>query len=153
LGLFLYATVRIYRESEAIRFGPIVTIPAWVLTGLFILLLIYSLFLEVHFTKTYGKKEHNSELVTTGTYALSRHPGVLWLFLVFMGLFLATGRSSLFMAGFVFTVINIFYVVLQEVAIFPKLFKDYGDYQKTTPFLLPTLESIKRMFKTWGDKS
>lgn len=152
LGLFLYAVYEVYKNSLIVELPYTLRLSFLILFILFVLLLLYSLFLEVPFKKTYGKKEHNMDLVDTGTYALCRHPGVLWFALVFITFFLGTGRSDLFLAGAVWTVMDIFYVVLQEVTIFPKMFKDYGKYQETTPFLRPTIQSIKRMFQTIGGR-
>lgn len=146
LGIFLliYSTVLVSMTSEKISFS----IPLRMISGVVCIaaacLLIYSLFLELPFINTYGKQEHNHQLVDRGTYALCRHPGVLWFGLFFMCLFFTTGAVLLIWAGILWTIINMIYVYLQEKVIFCKMFPAYYVYVKTTPMLIPTKKSIKR---------
>jgi len=110
---------------------------------LFLFFLVYSVLFEVR--KNINSK---SKLVTSGTYALSRHPGVLWLFFyyVFGSLFFA--NIDILIAGIVWSLINIVYVVIQEKVIFSKIFSDYESYKESTPMLLPTMTSIKKCLNT-----
>ena len=50
----------------------------WVLFPVSLILLIYSFFIEIPFNQTYAKTGSSNQLVTTGSYALVRHPGVIW---------------------------------------------------------------------------
>lgn len=112
-----------------------------VMTVLFLMLLVYSVVIEVG-DNTY--QYHNiPKLVTTGTYSLSRHPGVLWLFGVYFGLAMTFESTGLLIASVVFTVTNIAYVYAQEQLIFVHIFKEYPQYQNSTPFILPSVSSIK----------
>ena len=94
--------------------------------------------------KTYGKVQHSTQLVDTGTYALCRHPGVLWFGFLFLFLFCTTGSILLIPAGIIWTGIDILHVYLQEKWFFCNLFPEYQSYIKTTPMLIPTKASIKK---------
>lgn len=109
-------------------------------------LLIYSVFIEVG--KNTYKFRNENKLVTTGTYALSRHPGVLWFLFVY--LFGAIYFQNYFIlgAGLIWTVINIIYVYLQERFIFVKLFENYDTYILSTPMILPSYQSIEKCLTT-----
>lgn len=110
---------------------------------IFLFFLVYSVLIEVKKNRT-----KNNPLVTSGTYALSRHPGVLWLFFyyVFGSLFFA--NIDILIAGIVWSLINVIYVVIQEKVIFPRIFSDYENYKEVTPMLLPTVSSIKKCLGT-----
>jgi len=108
-------------------------------------MLIYSLFIELSFKKTYIKKSH--EVYQDGTYALCRHPGVLWLMFLILFLSMMTRSFDLFVMGINYTVINTLYIIYQEKLIFIHQFEGYRDYQQTVPFLIPTRKSFKAMIK------
>lgn len=111
-------------------------------------MLIYSLFLELPFVKTYGEKKHSSKLVNTGTYALCRHPGVLWFGLLFFFFFFVSGAEFIIAAGIIWTIIDVLHVYLQEKLFFHKMFPEYASYVKTTPMLIPTKMSVNKCIKT-----
>ena len=110
---------------------------------LFLFFLFYSVVIEVR-----KNRKQDNKLVTSGTYALSRHPGVLWLFFyyVFGSLFFA--NIDILIAGVVWSFINVVYVIVQEKVIFNQLFSDYENYKETTPMILPTMSSIKKCLVT-----
>lgn len=149
LGLFIYSALMVTITSERV-YLPMglraVAFLFWVGSGT---LLIYSLFLELPFVKTYGKNQHSKELVDTGTYALCRHPGVLWFGLMFFFFFLTTGAKQLIAAGIIWTSIDVFHVYLQEKLFFPKMFPRYKDYMREVPMLIPTGQSIKKCIDTF----
>ena len=117
---------------------------AFAIVSLF--LLIYSVFIEVG-KKTY-EYDNSNTLITTGTYALSRHPGVLWfLFLYLFGAVYFQNHLVLY-AGLIWTVMNIIYVIIQERFIFTKLFEGYSSYIQTTPMILPSNSSLGKCITT-----
>ena len=117
----------------------------------FLALLIYSLFFALPFQKTYLHGAEKSPVYSGGVYALCRHPGVLWFigFYLFYSLFF--GSRLLFWAWLVFSAWNLLYVWLQDRFFFPRLFSDYQLYQKSTPFLIPNYQSIRRCLRTLRD--
>ncbi len=148
LGLLLYSTIMTTVVSTRVVFStPIRMVAAigWIFS---ILLLAYSLFLELPFVNTYGKREHSNQLVDTGTYALCRHPGVLWFGFAFLFFFLLTGAKLIAVAGIIWTSLDILHVYLQEKIFFKKMFPDYELYIQQTPMLIPTLYSIRKCLST-----
>lgn len=88
-----------------------------------------------------------SPAVTTGQYALCRHPGVLWFAGFYLGLFALVRTPEMLWAFLLFTACDVLYVVLQDRYIFPKTLSGYGAYQKATPFLIPTPASFRAMLR------
>lgn len=148
LGLFIFSAIKVTIISERIDFPVALRIVSGIFWGAAIFLLVYSLFLELPFAKTYGKKKHSNDLVDTGTYALCRHPGVLWFGLMFLFFFFTTGAKLILPAGIIWTSVDVLHVYLQEKLFFPKMFPEYKEYMKTTPMLIPTKESMNRCMKT-----
>jgi len=109
----------------------------------FLFFLIYSVLIEVK-----KNKAESNQLVTSGTYALSRHPGVLWLFFYYVFGSLSFANTDILIAGIVWSLINVIYVIVQEKVIFTRIFSNYEIYKKETPMLLPTRSSIKKCLVT-----
>lgn len=146
--LLIYSGVMATVTSERIFLPLWVRVPAWFFFGASAMLLVYSLFIELPFVGTYGKTKHSSMLVDTGTYALCRHPGVVWFGLMFFFYFLATGSIFMIYAGIIWTLLDVLHVYIQEKHFFPKMFPEYQVYIKTTPMLIPSRKSIKKCFST-----
>lgn len=121
-----------------------------VLLPISLLLLCYSFFIEIPFTKTYARTGSGDQLVTTGSYALVRHPGVIWYFIFLLSMFLVTGSITLLVAAPIWLLLDIVYVVVQERFFFDTMFPGYRDYRRQTPMLLPTRKSIARSLRTLG---
>lgn len=111
-------------------------------TLLFLLMMIYSIVIEV------SKNNSEKKLITTGTYALSRHPGVLWFLLYYVFGSFVFADYMILIAGIVWTIVNIVYVVFQERFIFKALFDNYEEYKQSTPMIIPTRSSVQKCLKT-----
>jgi protein-S-isoprenylcysteine O-methyltransferase Ste14 len=146
--LSVYATIMVC--VTPIKFHlPFFTRPLGVALLLISLcLLVYSLFIEIPFHSTYAEKGVGNELTTTGTYALVRHPGVIWLTLVYLSLALLFPSTILFLAVTIWLIMDIILVTLQDKILFPKMFPAYREYQLKTPFLIPTKQSISACLRT-----
>ena len=123
---------------------------------IFFSLLIYTLFFALPFKNTYIETEGSPKVYQCGVYALCRHPGVLWFigFYTFLGL--ALKIPLLLTAAVIFSLLNILYVVFQDRWTFMKVFENYDNYKKDTPFLVPNLKSIKcclQFYRGKGDTS
>ena len=101
---------------------------AGVLAVLSLILLIYSLFGAIPFNKTYIESKRNA-VVQTGMYALCRHPGVIWFFFFYLFLALTLNSTMLLLAALVWTILNIIYVIIQDIWIFPTTLKGYEVYK------------------------
>lgn len=131
-------------------FGAVVL--GWFLLPISILLFIYSLFIEIPLIKTYRRIGVGDRLVKSGTYALVRHPGVIWYALFLLSLLLITRSVTLLVAAPVWLLMDILYVVIQERFFFDKMFSEYKEYRMETPMLVPNRKSISNCFKTLGGK-
>ncbi len=107
--------------------------------------LVYTLFFALPLSASYATgKEH--ALVSSGIYALCRHPGVWCLALFYLFFWLLCGTSVSFLAFLLFTALDLLYVIWQDGYVFPRSIVDYKVYQATTPFLLPTRTSLRACF-------
>lgn len=111
-------------------------------------LLVYSLFLELPFAYTYAHAASGDELVKTGTYALVRHPGVLWFGVWMTGCVLVSRSRLLLRAGAVWWAADIVLVWLQEALFFERMLPGYAAYRRETPMLVPTRQSVARCWRT-----
>ena len=147
-GLLTYSTVIVSLDSG--RFW----LPAWlqavggVLLAVSLLLLLFSMFLELPFAATYRGHTARPELVTTGTYALVRHPTVPWYVLVLGSLLLLTRSELLLVALPVWVLLDVVWVVLQERLHLTRVFPEYATYQRTTPMLIPNRRSIPAFIRS-----
>jgi protein-S-isoprenylcysteine O-methyltransferase Ste14 len=123
----------------------------WPLFGLASLAMIYSLFLEIPFKQTYIAQGAGNKLVTTGTYALVRHPGVLWYTLLLISLIFISKRQLMLSAAPIWFLMDVLYVWIQDRFFFPRMFPDYGRYQRETPMLIPNRASLSRCFTTFAE--
>ncbi len=148
IALLVYATIMVCIIPVKFHL-PFFTLPLGV--GLLVVslcLLVYSLFIEIPFRSTYAQDGTSNKLITTGTYALARHPGVLWLALVYISLALLFPSTTLFIAVTVWLIMDVIIVTLQDKLSFPKMFRAYREYQLKTPFIIPTKQSISTCLKT-----
>jgi len=119
------------------------------LACVFLALLVYTLFFAIPFKDTYIKSNGSPVTCSTGVYALSRHPGVLWFTGFYFSLWLALSGPLLLLAAILFSFLNLLYIILQDRWVFMKTFADYAEYKKTTPFLIPNRRSLSRCVRTF----
>lgn len=114
-------------------------------------MLVYTLFFAFPAEDAYGKntiEKKQREAYTEGVYALSRHPGVFFMTLLYVGLYGVFLTEPMLLLLLVTTGCNVAYVIFQDIWTFPRLFLNYGEYKKSTPFLIPSGKSIRRCIKT-----
>lgn len=151
LGSFLliFATAGIIVESfNAIRWDLWRVSIFGMLSLFFLILLIYTLFFALPFNETYITSKGSPRVYRNGFYALCRHPGVIWFAGFYFCLWFALQIPVLLWAAIVFSSCNFIYIVFQDHWTFIRAFEDYHDYQKSTPFIIPNFESIKRCLLT-----
>lgn len=137
----------LYRTLTVIPFGGLRQMGFSLSALLFLILLVYTLFFVLPFQETYVEQT-GAKTYDKGVYALCRHPGVLWFAGFYFSLWLAFQTSSLLWMAIWYTGLNFGYIILQDVAIFPRVFSDYYRYQQEVPFLVPTKRSLTRCMKT-----
>ncbi len=116
----------------------------WGLLALvFLVLLIKALFFSFPPSDAYAG-DGKPRAVTTGLYGLCRHPGVLFLGAFYASVWLAGRTTSLFAMMLIFTSLDILLAAYEDSRVFPRILQGYTEYKKTTPFLLPDLQSGKK---------
>ena len=95
-------------------------------------------------TKGSSKRWWEKKLVTTGAYALCRHPSV-WVMLLFCLLLIPAANFSPWYAT-MYSFCGLLLAMYEDINVFPVLMRGYDAYKTSTPFLFPTKESIRRCF-------
>jgi protein-S-isoprenylcysteine O-methyltransferase Ste14 len=117
----------------------------WVLGAVTFLLVVFSLVVEVPTLYLYLTSGRERKLVTTGFYAMSRHPGVVWFSLFMVSLAAATDARTLAIATPVWIAMDVLHVTWQERVYLVRVYGDeYRRYQAEVPMLIPRLASIRR---------
>ena len=147
-GLIGYATLMVCLRSERLVLPVGVTWLGWGVLLISLLLITYSLFINLPWRKTYMAPGVGDTLIRTGTYAMVRHPGVLWYALLLISLILVSKAKLLLIASPVWFFMDIVYVFIQDRFLFGKMFAGYEDYRQETPMLIPTKKSMDACFRT-----
>jgi len=135
-------------QVREIYFTLLALLGGWPLLIISACLLVYSIFLEIPFKQTYAMNGVGDKLVKTGTYALVRHPGVLWFGLFLTALIVVSRSKLLLIAAPLWFLLDVSWVWIQERLYFNQMFPGYEQYRRETPMLIPTRESITRCMKT-----
>ena len=93
-GLLIYSLVMICLAPDKLVLPVWLTWLGWGLLSLSLPLLIYSLFVGLPFRKTYLTTGIGDSLITTGVYALTRHPGVIWFTILMLALIPVSGSEA-----------------------------------------------------------
>jgi len=141
-GLMAYSLVMVCSAPDKLPLPVWSTWLGWPLLLISLFLLTYSLFINIPFRKTYVTTGVGDKLVTTGLYALVRHPGVHWFSLFMLSLILISRSSLLLTAAPMFILLDIVLVAVQDRFFFIKMFDGYESYQQETPMLVPNRRSI-----------
>jgi len=149
ITVFLLAVDSALSDSVRYAAAPTVHIAGWALVALSLVLLCYSLFFEIPFLAAYVRTGQPARVVSRGTYALCRHPGVLWFAGVMAGLLLAHPTRSLLFCAPIWLGLDTLYAYLQERLFFVRMFgTEYVSYQRSVPMLIPTLTSVRECLRT-----
>ena len=114
----------------------------WVLLPISLFMLIYSLFINLPFSKTYIATGVGEKLITSGLYALVRHPWLHWLILAMLALILVSKSSLILIAAPIWVFLDIVLVSVQDRFFFSKMFAGYEKYRRQTPMFIPNRRSI-----------
>lgn len=141
-GLLGYSIVMLCLESNILPLPLWVTWLGWGLLTLSLFLLVYSLFINLPFHKTYIATGTGDKLVKSGFYALVRHPWIHCFTLVLVSLILVSKSSLLLIAAPIFILLDVVLVIVQDKFFFVRMFDGYRQYQQETPMLVPNRRSI-----------
>lgn len=148
LGLLGYALVMVCIRSTRFDLPGWVGGVGWGLLLTTSALLVYSLFLEPPFARTYLHNSPRHSLVQTGTYALVRHPAMVWYVLLLIALVLISRSVILLTTLPVWVLLEGLWVILQEQMVLSRLFPDYVQYRQKTPMFIPTWRSTRASLKS-----
>jgi protein-S-isoprenylcysteine O-methyltransferase Ste14 len=141
-SLVVFSTIMLCLSPDKLALPVWTTGLGWGLLPISLFMLIYSLFINLPFGKTYVATGVGKRLVTSGLYALVRHPWVHWLTLLLVALILASRSSLMLIAAPIWLLLDIVLVVIQDRFFFGKMFAGYENYRRQTPMLIPNRRSI-----------
>ena len=147
-GLLVYSVIMICLSPDKLLLPVWATWLGWTLLSISLFLLIYSLFINLPFRKTYVAAGVGDELITTGLFALVRYPWIHCSALILLSLVLVSKSSLLLIASPIFILLNILLAVIQDKFFFGKMFTGYDRYRKETPMLVPNRKSISACIRT-----
>jgi protein-S-isoprenylcysteine O-methyltransferase Ste14 len=147
-GLLVYSGIMMWLKSDRLLLPAWSTWLGWILLIISFFFFMHSLFISLPFRKTYVAAGVGDELITTGMYALARHPGVFWFVLFMLAMVLASKSILLLVAAPIFILLDILLVVIQDKFFFGRMFSGYDRYRKETPMLMPNRKSIIACIKT-----
>jgi protein-S-isoprenylcysteine O-methyltransferase Ste14 len=141
-ALLFWSLIKLCFQSNTLRIPVYLTWVGWFLFAISVVMVMFALFINLPFRKTYISTGVGDKLIKTGLYALVRHPGVYWATFFFFSLVLISSSRLMLIAAPIFVVLNIALVIVQDKYFFPKMFKDYDRYQQETPMLIPNRRSL-----------
>ena len=141
-SLLVYSVIMVSLKGDRLPLPLWSTWLGWLLLLVSLWLLIYSLFINLPFRKTYIATGVGDRLITTGLYALVRHPGVHWFTLVMLSLVLVSQSSLMLIAAPIWILLDILLVAIQDRFFLGRMLSGYDSYQKETPMLLPNRKSL-----------
>ena len=141
-GLLAYSLVMVCLAPDKLPLPIWSTWLGWLLLLISLLLLIYSLFINLPFRKTYVATGVGDKLIKIGLYALVRHPWVHCFILVMLSLILISRSSLLLIASPIWILLDILLVVIQDKFFLGRMFQGYSIYRQETPMLLPNRRSV-----------
>jgi len=146
-GLLGYSLVMLCLGSNILLLPLWATWLGWGLLTLSLFLLVYSLFINLPFHKTYIATGIGDKLIKSGLYTLVRHPGVIWFILFMLSLILVSRSSLLLIAAPIFIVLDVVLAIVQDKFFFVRMFDGYKRYQQETPMMVPNRQSISTFIK------
>lgn len=141
-SFIVYALTMAWLQSDKLLLALWPVWIGWFSLIISLLLLVYALFINLPFRKTYVATGSGDRLITTGLYALVRHPGVHCFTLIMFSLVLVSRSTLLAIATPIFILMDIALVIIQEKFFMDKIFNNYDKYRNETPMLIPNRQSI-----------
>ena len=147
-GLLIYSLIMVSLSPDKFLLPIWTTWLGWTLLLISFFLLMHSLFINLPFRKTYVAAGVGDELITTGLYALVRHPWIHWFIVLLLSLFLVSGSKLLLVASSIWILLDILLVFIQDRFFLGRMFDGYDRYRQETPMLIPNKESISACIRT-----
>jgi protein-S-isoprenylcysteine O-methyltransferase Ste14 len=135
---FIYAMVMASVTGEKFNLPLVLVASGWLLLAAGAALVLYSLFVNLPFKKTYINPGVGDELVTSGLYSLVRHPGVYGLVMVMAAAALVSRSELMFSAALVWTATDIAVVTIQDYSFSAGCLPGMPNIVKPPPCYCPT---------------
>ena len=142
-ALLIYATIGVCLSGDTLALPVWSTWLGWGILTVSLMLLIHALFINLPFSKTYISTGIGDKLVTTGFYALVRHPWLHFYVLVLLSLLLISHSSLLLVAALIWLALDVPLVIIQDKYVFNRMFSGYEQYRQRTPMLWPNRNSLR----------
>jgi protein-S-isoprenylcysteine O-methyltransferase Ste14 len=143
LALIAYSAVQAALWPDKLMLPHWTQWAGWALFSVTLCLTIYGLTINLPFRKTYIASGLGDRLVTTGLYALVRHPWVHLSIVMIIALVLISASRLLLLASPAILLTELVSVWIQDRFFFGKMFPGYDKYRQTTPMIIPNRGSIK----------
>jgi protein-S-isoprenylcysteine O-methyltransferase Ste14 len=147
-GIFFIGLLGVLSTPSAAEFAGWVRVLAWIGLAIFVSLMVYSVLIEIPLKTPRNHPADHPYLVDTGTYALSRHPGVLWFAGAAVCMLLLHPSRFTLSAAIAWTLMDVALVWAEDRFFFIKTIPGYEKYKMSVPFLFPNLRSIRSCIKT-----
>ena len=141
-GMVIFSIIMIWLSPDKLALPVGTTWLGWVLLPISLSVLIYSLYINLPFGKTYVKTGVGDKLIKSGLYALVRHPWVYGLVLLLLALILVSKSSLMLITAPIWLCLDIVLVVIQDRFFLGRMFTVYDDYRCRTPMLIPNRRSL-----------
>jgi protein-S-isoprenylcysteine O-methyltransferase Ste14 len=141
-GLVVFSIIMLCLSPDKLSLPLWLTWLGWVVLPISLFMLIYTLFISLPFGKTYVATGVGDKLITSGLYALVRHPWVHWLILLLLAMILVSSSSLMLIAAPIWVLLDIALVSIQDRFFFGKMFAGYDNYRRETPMFIPNRRSI-----------
>lgn len=120
--------------------GPVdVLVPKLLVAVLSLVLLVYSVFIEIPIASRHRPASPKRMVVSVGFYGIVRHPAFLWFVLLWISIILIYRDSFVADFGLCLIVLDLVLIVLEDAFFFPRIFAGYDAYKRRVPFLIPRL--------------
>jgi protein-S-isoprenylcysteine O-methyltransferase Ste14 len=141
-GLLVFSIIMLCLSPDKLALPVWSSWLGWVILPIALSMLIYSLYINLPFAKTYVATGIGDKLITSGLYALVRHPGVHWFSLLLLALVLVSSSRLMLIAAPIWVLLDIVLVAIQDRFFFGKMFAGYDNYRRQTPMLIPNRRSL-----------
>jgi len=141
-SLLVFSIIMICLSPDKLSLPVWSTWLGWGLLPVSLFMLIYSLFVNLPFGKTYVATGVGGRLVTSGLYTLVRHPWMHWLILLLLSLILVSRSSLMLIAAPIWVLLDIGLVAIQDRFFLGRMFAGYDNYRRQTPMFVPNRRSI-----------
>jgi len=142
-SLVFFSEIYLLLSFKIVYYLPIYLLIKIFFGIIFLILLIYSLFIEIHI-KAPSMLNNKRFAISTGTYRLVRHPGFLWFFFLQIILISIYKNKSFIIISLTILFMDLVLIIVEDYIVFPKIFINYREYKKTTPMLIPHFNLLNR---------